>query len=262
MFRAIVFFLIFSAGFAQTGFAGEGLKAYEDSLRALGKVILSRKEITERRKANEQIISILKKILTAGEAWTYPFDSLGAVGVLSPEDKAFRVFNWEFALRDGSYEYYGFFQFPPKNQQCPVFELVDSRNSIKSPERAKLQADNWLGAHYYQIFYKVHKKKKTYFLLGLDWNNKISRKKIIEPLIISKNGEINFGAPVFIGIGAGNQRIIFEYSAELSMSLRYNEKRDLIIFDHLVPKSPELKGQFQFYAPDLSYDALRYKKGK
>jgi hypothetical protein len=242
--------------------AVEPLKIYEDSLRVLGKSILSRQSLEERTKANEQIIFILKKILASEEAWTYPFDSLGAIGVLVPGDKAFRIFNWEFPLRDGTYQYYGFFQFPAQNRQCKVVELIDSRNSIKSPERARLKPDNWLGAHYYQLFYKVHKKKKTYFLLGLDWNNRISRKKIIEPFTIASNGEIDFGAPVFMGIGLGSQRVIFEYSADVSMSLRYNEERDLLIFDHLVPKTPELKGQFQFYAPDLSYDALRFKKGK
>lgn len=262
MFRTLTFLLIFTAGIKLPCFSTEILKSYEDSIRALGKIVLSRQEIGERRKANEQIIGLLKKILPSGEAWNYPFDSLGAIGVLGPDDKAFRVFNWEFPLRDGTYEYYGFFQFPAKNQHCRVVELSDSRKSIKSPERAKLKPENWLGAHYYQLFYKVHKRKKIYFFLGLDWNNKISRKKIIEPFTIDQKGEISFGAPVFVGIGPGSQRIIFEYSAEVSMSLRYNEKKDLIIFDHLVPRTPELKGQYQFYAPDLSYDALRFKKGK
>lgn len=262
MRKLFFLFLLTGLHFAVNTYAVEPLKLYEDSIRQLGKSILSRQSLSERKPANEKMLQLLYKILQSREAWDYPFDSLGAVGVLVPGDKAFRIFNWEFPLRDGTYQYFAFVQFPPQQGLCRVVELLDSRASIKSPERAKLKADNWLGAHYYQIFYKVHRKKKTYFLLGLDWNNRISRKKIIEPMSISPAGDISFGAGLFNVIGAGYQRVIFEYSAEISMSLRYNEKKDLIIFDHLVPKSPELKGQYQFYAPDLSYDALRFRKGR
>jgi hypothetical protein len=260
--KTIFLFLVLAFGFSQKVRAVDPLKLYQDSLRQWGKSILSRQSLSERKPANEKMQQALYKILQSEAAWNYPFDSLGAIGVLVPADKAFRIFNWEFPLRDGTYEYFAFFQFPPQQGQCKVVELEDSRASIKSPERAKLKPENWFGAHYYQLFFKVHKKKKTYFLLGLDWNNKISRKKIIEPFTINPGGDISFGANVFNGIGVGLQRMIFEYSAELSMSLRYNEKRELIIFDHLVPKSPELKGQYQFYAPDLSYDALKFRKGK
>jgi hypothetical protein len=260
--KRILWLALSLIGLSKPSFAIDPLKLYEDSLRKLGKVILSRQGLEERKEANEKIISILSKILKSTAAWNYPFDSLGALAVLVPADKAFRIFNWEFPLRDGSYQYYGFFQFPGNGSGCDVIELIDKRENIKSPDRARLKPENWLGAHYYQILFKVHKKKKTYFLLGLDWNNKISRKKIIEPFTIGSGQQINFGSSVFAGTGNGLQRMIFEYSSDVSMSLRYNEKRDLIIFDHLVPKTPEMKGQYQFYAPDLSYDALKFKKGK
>ena len=48
------------------------------------------------------------------------------------------------------------------------------------------------------------------------------------------------------------------------MSLKYNPSRDQLIFNHLAPKDPNptLEGQFQYYGPDGSFDALSMKKGK
>jgi hypothetical protein len=46
------------------------------------------------------------------------------------------------------------------------------------------------------------------------------------------------------------------------MSLRYEEDRKRIVFDHLSPPDASLKGQTQYYGPDLSYDAYYWKKGR
>jgi hypothetical protein len=58
--------------------------------------------------------------------------------------------------------------------------------------------------------------------------------------------------------------MMFEYATEVSMSLKYNEERKQIIYSHLAPNSidPTLEGQFQYYGPDGSFDALTLKKGK
>ena len=57
---------------------------------------------------------------------------------------------------------------------------------------------------------------------------------------------------------------MFEYSSEVSMSLRYNEKHHEIVYSHLASKQEGsmLDGQYQFYGPDGSFDALVQKKDK
>jgi hypothetical protein len=32
--------------------------------------------------------------------------------------------------------------------------------------------------------------------------------------------------------------------------------------DHLAPESPDFRGQYAFYGPTLSYDALEWRKGR
>ena len=48
------------------------------------------------------------------------------------------------------------------------------------------------------------------------------------------------------------------------MSLKYkkSKKQELIIFDHLTPKSPNLEGMKDWYVTDLSFDAFKLEKGK
>jgi hypothetical protein len=48
------------------------------------------------------------------------------------------------------------------------------------------------------------------------------------------------------------------------MSLKYNDSRKQIIFSHLAPNNldPMLVGQYQYYGPDGSFDALNMKKGR
>jgi len=48
------------------------------------------------------------------------------------------------------------------------------------------------------------------------------------------------------------------------MSLKYakDKKKELIIFDHLSPKSPQLEGMKDWYVTDLSFDAFKLENGK
>jgi hypothetical protein len=46
------------------------------------------------------------------------------------------------------------------------------------------------------------------------------------------------------------------------MSLKYEENRERIIFDHLSPESPSMAKFRSFYVPDMSYDAFKLENGK
>jgi hypothetical protein len=53
-------------------------------------------------------------------------------------------------------------------------------------------------------------------------------------------------------------RVVFEYSARVSMSLRYDAAKKRIVFDHLSPAKPSFEGNYEFYGPDFSYDAFAF----
>ena len=235
-----------------------------DSLNSYGEIILDYNTTDhEKKEANVKLTNTLLRVLNNQEKVTTVFDSLKTIAVLEPSDKSFVLYNWEMPLNDGTFNYYAYILYQnPISKKTQVIELNNASNNLKSPERAFLSSSKWLGTHYYKLITVRSKRKNYYCMLGIDWNNQISTKKVIEVMTFDKQGNIKFGAPIFEFNNSINNRVIFEYNSNVSMYLDYDEKLRMIVFDHLSPIQESLKGQYQFYAPDLSYDWLKFKKGK
>ena len=71
--------------------------------------------------------------------------------------------------------------------------------------------------------------------------------------------------PVFAGMIQMDlqklKRVIFEYSSQVVMSMRYDDKLNMIVMDHLAPSEPILTNNYRFYCPDGSFDAFKFEKG-
>ena len=240
-------------------------KALEIQMQQLGQQILKSESEQERIKANGSFTTLLEQILQDSESFKYPFDSLITIARLEAPDNSFRIFNWHLPKDDGTYKYYGYLQHNPKlknrKKGSPLFYKLSDTKNITAPESKVLSYQEWPGAHYYSLV--PVKKKKNFILLGWDGNNRFSSKKVIEVLQFTAKGEPKFGAPVFKVEGKTQKRVIFEYKKDASMSLRYQEqdKQKKIIFNHLAPPSPQLKGQYRFYVSDLDFDAFNYENG-
>ena len=57
-------------------------------------------------------------------------------------------------------------------------------------------------------------------------------------------------------------RFILEYSSEIVISMRFDPRLAMIVFDHIEPFQPILKGNFRFYGPDGSYDGFTFDNGE
>ena len=194
------------------------------------------------------------------------FDSLKSkkVMLVSP-DKQIRIFTWDVRSADLSHTSFGFLQaYNKKSKQYELYELKDRSESVRDPENTTLDCSKWYGAYYFSISEKKYKKKKYYILLGWDGNNQSTNKKLIEILSINDKGFPKFGADPVLSDEKGKfkKRIIFEYKAGLVMSLRFDEEKDGILFDHLSPSETGLEGVYSFYGPDFTYDMLHFKDGK
>ena len=260
--KNLVFFLIFFSlnSFSQKS-EENSFSTFEDTLKKLSKTILNGSNNKEKNIANYYFLTTLEKALRMNNSFSYPFDSLNTIARLTAPDNTFRIFNWHIPKDDGTFEYFGFVQTIFKKQNL-IFRLVDKSAEIKSPEFKTLEYSQWFGAHYYEIIYVKEKRNKYYTLLGWDGNDRISNKKIIDVIHFTKNGTPKFGAAIFKMEKKNQNRVIFEYSSEASMSVRFDKHENQIVFDHLSPKSEQFQGQQQHYGPDFSYDALRFKKGK
>ena len=83
-------------------------------------------------------------------------------------------------------------------------------------------------------------------------------------ILYFKDGKAYFGMPVFDGDKdmLKKKRIIFEYDRRASMVLNFEQSISTVVFDHLAPPDPKLKGRFELYGPDLSYDGYKLVNGR
>jgi hypothetical protein len=247
----------------------------EHSLKLLSDQLFHAKTDEEKKKYNDQLLLAFTDFLNQANSFDVPLDSLKKdMAILVSPDNKFRIINWNLEKADKTFEYYGFIQekheevtkagFLKKEtkETMLLYPLIDKSADIKNPENAITDNKKWFGMLYYKIILKKTKTKIYYTLLGLDENDKYSTKKIIDVLTFDNNGTPRFGADIFVMDKKYPKRVIFEYAATCTMSLRYNTQKDSIIFDHLAPTQPQLEGQFQYYCSDMSYDGFGFKRGK
>lgn len=248
------------------------LKKIEAELKLLQNRVFFDKKESERVTANKQFIATWEKIVHYPQCLNYGFDSLREVSVLSPKDKKFKLITWDFPRDDGTHAFFGYllvnnskkikkglFRHEIQNQY-EGYVLIDNSPLIKNPETYIGFTDKWFG----MLYLSVIECDGYYTLIGYDPNDKLTRKKFIDVLYFKPDGTPVFGKDVFKIPKKSPKRLQFEYSSQVSMSVRFNEKQNRIIYSHLAPnrEGDLLEGQFQFYGPDGSFDALELKKDR
>ena len=231
------------------------IDSLEMRIAQLFETIKTEKSNTIKLEKNKEIIRLFRRALTLDTNCLYPFDSLKYVGKILAPDSSFRLITWNVPMDNGTQRYAAFIQYPAsKNRIKPVF--LDNKNGHSLNETDTYSGDSWYGALYYKIIPDTCYHR--YLLLGLDLANFFTSRKIIDVVSVN-DGKVTFGAPVFKTDHGVQKRVIFEYSARLSMLLRFDEKTGRIVFDHLSPSDPQFTGQYQFYGPDSSYDRYQQK---
>ncbi len=108
---------------------------------------------------------------------------------------------------------------------------------------------DWYGALYYDLRPLKKENKGSWMILGIDYGNPSVTKKIIDVLTFTREGGLIFGKKWFAEGDAVKFREVLEYSHTAVISLRFISDKK-IVFDHLVPIDPAMKGNREFYAPD------------
>jgi hypothetical protein len=235
----------------------------EDSLCLLAKKLFHCKTDESRSTANDRFHACLESTLKMDGSFNYPFDSLKDIGKLQSPDGTFKIYDWNTQKDDGSMTYFGFIQrLNPRTGKMDLFSLSDHSGEIKNPESQSLDCKKWFGALYYKIIRNKSGKNVYYTLLGWDGHNNQTWRKLIEVLWFDRDGTPRFGETIFNMGKFPKKRVVFEFRAEMIMALKYNEEKEMIIFDNLAPESPEAKGVYENYVMDGSYNGLVFKKGK
>ena len=240
------------------------LMSFQDSLKEISFKMVNDSIEPERYNASYKLIKTLVSALKTPYSFNFKFDSVKAISIQSSSDKRFRIFSWHVMNNDGSYRYYGTIQMNKPDGKLEMFPLIDYTPAFKNPSDSTTNNDKWYGAQYYRIIPVLNNVPIPYYvLLGWKGNTVKSTKKVIE-ILYFKDGKAHFGMPVFDGDqdNTGKKRIIFEYDRRASMFLNYESTINTIVFDHLAPPDPKLKGKFDLYGPDFSYDGFKLVNGR
>jgi hypothetical protein len=240
------------------------LLSFQDTLSELGFNMINNSAEPERYNANYKFIKTLVDALKIPNSFSFPFDSLKTISIQSSPDKHFRIFSWYVMNDDGSYRFYGTIQMNSPDGKLQMYPLVDYTPSFTHPADSITTNDRWYGALYYSVIPVLnHVQTPYYILLGWKGNTVRSTKKVIDVLYF-KDKKAYFGMPVFDGgkENAGKSRIIFEYTRRASMVLNFDLQSEMLIFDHLAPPDDRLKGNYEFYGPDFSYDGYKLVNGR
>ncbi len=274
MFNKLLFYFISVLPFFCDGQNNDtSLYVFQQAEYELNEVqkLLSSRDETQRIEANKKFISIWDRIVNNPKILDYPFETIKEASVLKSKDNKFKLITWNLFKNDGTHAYFGYLLVNNSKrvkkgwfkheleQEYEYFKLLDRSSTIKSPENYVGATDKWFGMLYTQLI----ECDGFYTLIGWDGNDKLTQRKFVDVLYFKSDGTPVFGKDVFRLSRKNPRRLMFEYSSEVSMSLKYIEKEQRIVYSHLGSKQENaLEGQFQFYGPDGSFDALELSKDK
>lgn len=253
----LVFTLSTICSFAQFNF-----DARENELATLLDSLRASKKDYEKKKWNKEFKDLMANTLNEPTIFDQVFTKLPTVGIIESPDHLLKIVNWNVEQDDKTQAYYAFVLLKDaKRKTHKVWELIDKSFMLPGKPQEMLDADMWYGALYYQII-PVEKSNKTYYtVLGWDGGTSMSNTKLIDVIHFSGNS-LKLGAPLFKLKDETVKRMFFEHSERAYMSLKYEERYKRIIFDHLSPETPSMEGVYEFYVPDMSYDAFVFEGNK
>lgn len=223
----------------------------ESRLFSLINNLRNTKEQSELTYWNNKLKSELIETFKLEGAMYYNFTRLKTIGIIKSSDNQVCIISWNIQKTDLSHDY---FCLVVNNE---ITELIYNDNLIKERPTGTLNSNNWYGALYYSIITKERQGIKYYILIGWNANDLSTDIKLIDVLYFKSN-KPKLGAEQFKNVSGTHKRLFFEYNQKSIMSVRFDDRSDQIIYDHLSPESPVLKGHKSYYVPDMSYDSYKY----
>ncbi|MBS1645146.1 MAG: hypothetical protein JST36_08935 [Bacteroidetes bacterium] len=214
---------------------------------------------------SERFVRKLVQALKTPDSWDYDFPKLTKkINILYPEDKAFRIFNWEIAPGNEQRRYYGAIQMP--SSALKLYGMVDHSNDLtKEVEDTILRKGVWFGCLYYRIQKTSSDGEDYYTLFGMNAAHRMSNRKVLDPLTFTDAGPV-FGAPIFAvnsQYKPGNRinRFVLEYKKGVQVALNWNAQENNIYFDDLVSAVNDPARKYT-YVPSGQINGFKWADGQ
>lgn len=236
----------------------------DDAPRILEKLygrLINNFDDNDRLRINDSIKVIIDSYVTSDTVFKHRFTNLRYLGQIISSDSLLKIITWNLVLSNSPSRYFCYFiRKPEKGKENKVNRLTTVYREEQVKTDTIYTEPNWYGALYYDIKPYVINDKRCWIILGIDYGNSFITRKIIEVLSFTPEDSIIFGRKWFASGEMIKFRDVFEYASNGMMSLRFSSDSS-IVFDHLVPFSPALKDDRQYYGPDYSFDAYNFEDG-
>ena len=229
----------------------------EDELLILLEKLRKSRDNSELEFNNLNFEEELKSILTYPGVLEYPFDKLTTISTIKSPDGAFRVFNWNVENESQIHSHYCYVVRKGRGGKNQVIKFKEDKFTLGPRPDGMLTPNRWYGGLYYKIVPIEVGRKTMYTMFAYNGGNRSSNKKILD-VFWFKGKSLRIGYPIFQDERNDEElhrRIFFEFSEKASISMKYDERLNKIIFDHLVPEAGNLKGMYEYYIPDMEFDA-------
>jgi hypothetical protein len=265
--------LVYSIGPVNSQSESKSFQEIEDTLLTISPWVISSNTDSAKFAVANQLQEKLASILLDPASFDYEFSNLrmSTVAVASHPKSPVRLFTYNIILKNGVFHHYGVLQHKTK-QGVSVYLLNDTAQAL--PNEAKditLTQNQWIGGLYYQIFPHKIKKKQYYVVMLFDGHNVNSNRSIIDVLSFEPDEEapepgalkLVWGAPIFrdgTEDPSEDHRVIFEYHKSSRILMRYEEEKNIIVFDEIGPAFPSANGNLYYYIPTGDYSGYKPSK--
>lgn len=210
---------------------------------------------------NDSIKFLIESYVESDSVFNHRFSNLRYLGQITSPDSLIKIVSWNLVFANRSGRYYTYIiRKQNAGMKNLIYRLNADYNEIKIRSDTTYSADNWYGTLYYDIRPQTINGKTSWVILGIDYGNPLISRKLIDVIDFTQDDKIIFGMRIFSSSDSVKYREVFEYSSEAAMSLRFANDGS-IVFDHLVPFSPELANDRQYYGPHYSNDAYVPEQG-
>lgn len=234
----------------------------EDQLNELLDTLRNAKDDEAKKTANAELDRLMELTLNEPTIFDISFTKLKTIGIIDSPDGLVRIVNWNVELTDDQQQYNGYVITRSAIGKEPRVVKLNYVRDIYNPKPTEVVDDeNWYGALYYDIIPYGSGSKASYILLGWNGAGMNSNMKLIDAMTFTSKG-VKFGQSIFKTKDQTLKRVFLEHSSKSVISLKYEEEYNRIIFDHLSPENPSMVGFYEYYVPDMSYDAFIFGGNK
>lgn len=186
-----------------------------------------------------------------------PADSLPSISQIQLKAHGLVLYTW-LTRNQNFFRCWGILHNKKSNAMQALLPSEAVPLSESGIAKKMLSGGKWPGMLTYEAVPFKRNGQSMYLLIGYFPGADNLNYKHLEVLSFDKAGSPLFGSRSMLWEGQRIGRKTFRYSAQTSMMLKTEKGEKRVVMDHLAPASPELKNQFSFYGPDLSYDVLEF----